>query len=131
MKRSVPFALACMVAACAGPDRRAADEELTLLAVFEAIQAKGGKARGFVMVDTAVDGKGTLQVFRSGVEPMDRFIQLWGEDGPQVPVSFSAEGAALFSILHGHTVLDQDLSEAEAAEWTWKKLHETFPEKVR
>ena len=131
MDRSV--ALVCLLAiACAGTQQKAASEEVTLLSVFEAMQIKGGEAGGFLVLNTAVGEDGALLMPRTSTERMDRFIHIWGEDGPAVPVSFSMDGAIMFSMLQGHAVLEQKLSEAEAAEWAWKTMHEKWrPEQAR
>jgi hypothetical protein len=94
------------------------------MAAFEQVQSSGGEAARTVMVLSTADEDGHTTMYASATEPMDRMVHIWGADRPAVPIFFSRQMAARFSILEAFAVADQGLSEEEAEAWAWKKLRE-------
>ena len=118
------LALALLSLSCAttGPKHEASEGD-ELMAAFEVVQMKGGEPDAFLL-NSRVDEQGKVIIYRTASVWMDRFVHIWGEGGPAVPVFFSARSAMRFSILEAHARSALSLSESGAQEWAWKNAHE-------
>jgi hypothetical protein len=113
-------ALASASLSCVSPVPEERPED-AFMAAFEWVQMDG--ERRTLLVST-LDEQGKITIYRTASLQVDRFIHLWGDDGPAVPVFFTPYTQMRFSILEAQARFNRSLSEPEAQEWAWKKTHE-------